>query len=358
MKIIFYINVLSGGGAERVVANLASFLSKNNNVTIINSFETKDEYPVDASVKRVFIDNNSYKSRLKKNLVRISFLRKYIKREKPDICISFMAESNIRLLLSTFFLKTKVLISVRNDPKQEYSGLIGKIVAKFLLPFANACVFQTSEAKLWFPKRLQIKSKVIFNSVNPKFFDKNGDDRRGIVTCGRFVKQKNQIFLLRAYKKIVNDVADDLYIYGDGPLKEQLTNYVRENNLTNRVHFMGFCKDMDKEYCKYKVYVLPSLFEGMPNTLMEAMAMGLAPISMNCPCGGPKEMITNNVNGFLLEDYVEERLAEKIKMLLNDEELFKKISQNASLTAEELFSSEKINNEWESYIRFCVDGGN
>ena len=109
MKILFYINVLSGGGAERVVANLASFLSESNDVTIINSFKTDNEYDVRTEVERVYIDKNDYSSRLKKNVNRIRFLRLWIKKNQPDVCISLMAEPNLRLSIATIGIKTKTI---------------------------------------------------------------------------------------------------------------------------------------------------------------------------------------------------------------------------------------------------------
>ena len=112
MKILFYINILSNGGAERVMANLANHFSIKHDVILVNSFKTKNEYSVNECIKHLYIDANK-KGLFLRNIQRVSFLRKLIKNEKPDLCVSFMAESNFRLLVASFGLKTKTIISIR-----------------------------------------------------------------------------------------------------------------------------------------------------------------------------------------------------------------------------------------------------
>lgn len=196
MKILFYINVLSNGGAERVMANLANELSLENDVVLVNSFRTNNEYELNSSIKHIYLDDNSYKGFFEKNFARIKLLRKYLKKEKPDIAISFMAEPNFRLLLAKAFMGTKTIISIRNDPNKEYGNLLFKILAKSLFVTSNGIVFQTKEAKKWFPKMIQSRSRVIYNPVKQVFYDtKTNDNPENIVAVGRLSKQKNHKLL-------------------------------------------------------------------------------------------------------------------------------------------------------------------
>ena len=122
-RVYFYINVLGGGGAERVITNLANMLAEDNyDVTMITSYEVEREYILTRNVRRLSLeDKDSQCSRIIRNLSRIFKLRKICKEEKPDILISFMEEPNFRAILATRGLPVKTLVSVRNDPNKEYA---------------------------------------------------------------------------------------------------------------------------------------------------------------------------------------------------------------------------------------------
>ena len=131
-KIMFYINAIHDGGAERVMINLTKYFSEAGYDTVlVTSFRDKWEYTVPEHVKRLSLENTEIKqSRWRRNLSRIYKLRQLCKKEKPDILVSFMAEPNFRALLATIGLPTKNLVSVRNDPEVEYGGKIGRLIGK------------------------------------------------------------------------------------------------------------------------------------------------------------------------------------------------------------------------------------
>ena len=322
MKILFYINVLSGGGAERVVANLASFLSESNDVTIINSFKTDNEYDVRTEVERVYIDKNDYSSRLKKNVNRIRFLRLWIKKNQPDVCISLMAEPNLRLSIATIGIKTKTIISVRNDPAREYSGKFSRYLARFFFQRVDGCVFQTEDAKLFFSQKLQNKSRIVLNPVNPLFFDNERKPIEGnIVMIGRLTHQKNYPMSLEAFSILKErQINAKLHIYGDGTEKESLVELIQERHLDNDVFLHGFSEDIPHILRTADLFLLSSDYEGMPNALMEALACGVPSIATNCPCGGPKALIQDKINGILVGTNDALALAEAIETLLCDSE--------------------------------------
>ena len=351
MKICFYINKLGDGGAERVIANLANSLSFDHEIVVINSFRHEAEYPLSEKVRHVYIDNNAFKSTIRKNFHRISFLRSFLKKEKPDVAISFMREPNFRLLLASFGLKTKVIVSCRNDPRKEYKGFVGRLIVKTLFPLAKGYVFQTEEAKQWFSKKIQNKSSVILNAVKDDFFavDYNGE-KSGIVSVGRLTKQKNHRLLISAYAKISPFIQDKLVIYGQGELEEELKMFALECGLQNRVVFAGQIDNVSNIIGQYKLFVLSSDYEGMPNALMEAMAVGLPCISTDCPCGGPRAIIHNLENGVLVRVGDKDEMASSILKIIEDKGLQQRISENAKLFANNEFNSKKIVQKWEEYI--------
>ena len=178
-----------------------------------------NEYTVPDCVKRISIEKEEIRqSVLMRNITRTIAVRKICKQVKPIALVSFMEKPCVRALIATTGLQVKNIISVRNDPRREYPGIIGLLLRKYLIPFADGCVFQTEEAKKWFPEKLQKKSKIILNPVDESFFNiKREKVVKNVVTLGRVVKQKNHELLINAFAKIAGYYPDEnLLIYGKG----------------------------------------------------------------------------------------------------------------------------------------------
>ena len=351
MKIMFYINAIHHGGAERVMVNLAEmFANRGNDVSLVTSFMDIWEYTLSGRVTRINLCERTYKGFIKRNYKLTKLLRKKLKEEKPDILISFMAEPNFRALIATIGLKTKNLISVRNDPNREYPNKLFKFLARNLYKRADGVVFQTSDAKAWFPKKIQEKSEIIMNQVDDKFYHvQRSENPKNIITTGRLTEQKNHEMLIRAYSQIADKVEDDLIIYGEGELREKLESLVKELNLEGRVHLPGATKDVPKVLSEAKIFVLSSDYEGMPNSLLEAMAVGVPCISTDCPCGGPRGIIKDGINGFLCNVNDVNNLACKIETILNLKNAENTIGKSAK---EHLmtFAPQIVEKRWISYV--------
>lgn len=353
MKILFYINTLGKGGAERVVSNLANYFSCFHDVTVLNSFKVGDEYILDKKICHLYLDDNSCESKIRRNFMRVKKIRQLLKKNCFDVAISFMAEPNFRLVLASIGIKkTRTIISVRNDPSKEYPGLMGKLVCKIILPFADGCVFQTKDAQKWFPKKLQKKSRIILNAVEDKFFTESicKNERRDIVSCGRLTNQKNHRLLIEAFSKISKNCEDNLIIYGDGVLLDELKDLVDENNLVSRVFFAGTTDDVPSAIKNAKIFVLSSDYEGLPNVLMEAMTLGVPCISTDCPCGGPRSIIDDEKNGILVKVNDVEALAKSMESLLKNFSLATFLGNNAREKALQQFNKNVIYEQWRRFI--------
>ncbi|MBQ2901203.1 MAG: glycosyltransferase family 4 protein [Agathobacter sp.] len=353
MKIFFYINVLGGGGAERVVANLANQLAVvNHDVTVVTSYLIENEYTLNKGVKRYQLENEQYQDGfLQRNIRRVWRLRKLLKRENPDILISFMAEPNYRAIIASLGLRTKTLISVRNDPNREYAGKIGNLLGRYLLPLADGCVFQTEDAKNWFPLKLQNKSKIIFNAVREDFYHVKRNPVKGtIVTCGRLNEQKNHKMLIQAFEIIAQKFEDvNLHIYGEGNLRNELTEFIQSKGLEERVILKGATSDVEGVLASADIFVMSSDYEGMPNALMEALTVGVPCISTDCPCGGPRMLIKNGENGLLVPVGDSIEMADGIERILVNKEMKNRFGQNARESAS-LYHSDRVFREWQTYI--------
>jgi glycosyltransferase involved in cell wall biosynthesis len=357
-KVLFYINAINGGGAERVMVNLSSsFVQYGYNVIFVTSYFDQWEYPLEASVKRISLEKTEIvQSRLKKNFTRISKLRFICKKERPDVVISFMAEPNYRALIATLGLHIKNIISVRNDPKREYKGWIGKLLAKYLLPVADGCVFQTEEAQGGFPRRLQNKSTIIFNSVKDDFYRVHHAPLCGrIVTCGRLEEQKNHKMLIKSFALIADKYPEvQLLIYGEGRLREELIKFISEEGLSQHVKLMGTSDDIPTVLREAEIFVLSSDYEGMPNALMEALAVGVPCVSTDCPCGGPHVLIEHGINGLLVPVGDEKKMAEAMDRLLRNKEYAEILGSKARERAC-AYRADYVFEKWRNYVERVIE---
>lgn len=354
LRIMFYINVLGGGGAERVICNLANdFSARDYKVYLVASFPIQKEYTLSEKIHKFYLEEAERQTTfVRRNLGRVWMLRKLCKKVKPDILCGFMAEPNFRVLAAAFGTRIKTIISVRNDPEQEYAGKVNRYLAKTLFLRADGCVFQTKEAKEWFPEKLQRKSTIIMNQVAEQFFWKcsSEENKDALVSVGRLSMQKNHRMLIEAFSKVAEEFPEIcLKIYGDGALKEELNRYISERGLDRRVILAGSVKDVPSVLSNCKGFILSSDYEGMPNTLLEAMAMGCPSISTDCPCGGSHAVIEDGKNGLLVPVKNVERMAEAIRKILSDRKFAHMLGENAKKTALG-FHPQNIFSKWEKYI--------
>ncbi len=354
--LMFYINAIHDGGAERVLLQLAKrFAACGYRTVVVTSFVDAWEYPVPEGVERLSIEQEQIdQSRLRRNLSRIEALRRLIREYKPAALISFMAEPNFRAVIASRFLPVKTIVSVRNDPEREYGGRLGRIIGKWLLPLADGCVFQTEQAQKWFPKRLQKRSKIIMNQVDERFFQvKDAGENGYVMTAGRLTAQKNQALLIRAFAAIAGDVEEELRIYGEGELRPELEALIAGMGMEGRIRLMGASNEMPAALAGCRLFVLPSDFEGMPNALLEAMAAGRCCVSTACPCGGPEAVIENGVNGMLVPVGAEKALSAAMLELLKDEKKRRTLAAAAGESAA-AFRPEAIFEHWRDYVEQVI----
>lgn len=352
MNILFNMGSLKKGGAERVASNLCNFLVKDNDISIMTSIKENSYYKLNNNINLYNLDENRpEKNFLKKNIKRLKKMNLLVKKIKPDIIISFLPEPSYRILfLKIFNPNIKVIVSVRNDPKVEYSSIKNRMIMKLLYPLADGFVFQTQEAKEYFSKKIQDKSVIIPNPINEEFICEpyTGKREKIIVTVGRLEEQKNHKMLIEAFSKLPEEFKEyKLIIYGEGSLRNKLEEQINELNLKDRVLLPGQVDNVKEKIYKASLFVLSSKYEGMPNALMEAMALGIPCVATDCPCGGPRFLIKNKENGYLIAINDTENLYKKMKEVLETDQTV--ISKNASKITIGL-NPKKINENWREYI--------
>lgn len=355
-KIVFYISSLAKAGAQRVILNLTeSLLEKGHQVTIVTTSVVENEYELSKGAGRVISDIQGEEitsNRITNLKNRFSKLRGIWKSEQPDVIISFIGKNNFMAILTAWGLRIPVLVSVRGEPMEEYySGLL-RFLAKYLFRKADGIILQTEDSKAFFPKKTVEKAVVLPNPLNPEFMKDlyQGEKEKKIVMVGRIDSNKNQKLVIDAFASLAAKYPEyKLEIWGDGEGYERMKSYISSLNLEQQIFMPGATREVKKKIEKASLYILSSDTEGMPNSLMEAMALGLPCISTDCPCGGPKTLIQDGVNGLLTPVRDVEAMAKAIDKVLGNPEFASKIGQNA-LSIRTTLSPENVNDQWESYL--------
>ena len=366
-KIAFHLNCLEQGGAERVVTNLAhQFARKGYEVIVATEWKAETEFELDERVRRVIVgptQADEKKSRLTKILLRFLYLRRFLRQERPEVLIAFGRKANYRALWSSLLLRQKTIVCVRTDPKGHYDRLADRLQIPLLFPTASGFVFQTEGQRDFFPACARRRSRIILNPIHEKYLEayRQREDgfsfRREVVQSGRLVDFKNQPMLIRAFLRVHEKHPDYvLKIYGpdsgDGT-KEILETLIRERGAQDCVFLCGGSDQLEKQLPGAAVYAFSSDWEGLPNALLEAMALGLPIVATDCPCGGPRTVIRNEENGLLVPIMDEEALAQGILRLIEDRELAVRLGRKAAEIAE-IANGEAVFAQWDDYIEEVI----
>lgn len=364
-KIAFLINSLGKGGAEHVVVNLADHFARiGYEILLVTSRRLPEEYEVTFPAKRRLLEEEIADApfgRAGKVPARLVRLAAIWKEEKPDIIVAFIGKMNLYAMLSTGKLhRIPVILSVRSDPAREYPSRLQKKLAEMLFCRAAGVIFQTEDAMRAFPESVQRRSCVLPNALDESFVRERyvGPREDEIVMVGRLDTNKNHQLLLRAFARLHEDYPEmKVMFYGGGlpgdDTQPMLKNLAEELGIAKKVHFMGRRSDIRSRIEHSRIFVLASNYEGMPNALLEAMATGLAVISTDCPCGGPRSVIRDGENGLLIPVGDEAALEAALRRILENPELEERMGRAAAELAQEL-SPEKVCRRWQEEIESRV----
>lgn len=356
-KITFILGGLIGGGAEKVASSLIrEWINRGYEITLITRLGAEaDFFSVPGSVNRVVLGGEGKSANkmiaLLKNIPFIWKLRKEIKNAGYPIVVSFLTKTNIHTILAAAGLNKKVIISERNDTTRQSHPWPWPLLRKLLYKYADL-VTANSEIAIqgmrgYVPAE---KLRLVPNPVSIPEVKASPESSSLILHVGRLVPQKGQHFLLKAF----SDLEESLKyrwtcsFLGEGEEVEKLKGLAQNLQISDRVTFHGLVAHPSKYYLKAGIFVLPSEFEGTPNALLEAMSYGLpAIISDSLP--GALEYVKDGVNGLVFKSGDSDDLHRKLKFLVQQPELRKKMGDYArDLIADQ--SVEKVSNIWEKYF--------
>lgn len=358
--IAFVLPTLEIGGAEKMTLNLIQGLLNFGYKIELILIDAKGPL-----LKNVPKGCNIINFKLKHTSFSLFKLIKYLRNETPMVLISSLTHLNIITIISMLIsrVKTKLIIMEQANlssatKNNNLKVKIASILAHFLYKRADFIIAVSKGVKQDLLKKIpgiENKIRVIYNPVLNKdiflmsyesvyhkwFLEKNMPI---ILSVGRLSKEKNYSTLLQAFKLVKNVVRCKLVIIGDGPEKENLENLAKNLQINEDLWMPGFDVNPYKYMSKSDIFVLTSIYEGLPNVLIEALALGLPLVSTDCE-SGPREIIKNNINGLLVKVGDYESLSQAIIYILKNRNKF--ITNKNEL---EKFKIENIVYEYKNLI--------
>lgn len=347
MKILQVIPDLNLAGAQTMCENLVLEQKKDNTVEIICLYN--NDTPI---VKRLKKQKIKIHFLNKKRGIDLSLIRKIhniIDTFEPDVIHThrYVLEYVIPAVKKSKNTNVKIIHTVHNIASKEvpwYLQILQKkwFKAKKIIPIAISEEIKKSIIDLYNIKESEIP--LIYNGIDlDRCIQKdNYEFNNTILHIGRFNPQKNHYELIRIFEKcICSNKKLALILVGDGDLKEEIEKIIIEKNLQKNVFFKGLVAEPYEILNTSDIFILPSKWEGMPMTLIEAMATGLPCVAY--PVGGIKDMIIDGVNGFIPKDEFE--FYDCIIKLSNDEKLRETIGKNA-IESSKKYSVKEMNKKY------------
>lgn len=324
MKIVFVIPDMPGGGTERVVALLANeYCRRGIEVAILLFAGHETAYPLDERIEIVSVGNPSG-GRIAARIDRLRRMRRYYAGNKGCQIWAFSVMGAVFSVIAAWGQKHFFLVSERNDPNKYDHQKIRNLAYRF----ADVIVCQTPDAVSQFPKAIRRKAVVIPNPIDIGGLQPHeGEREKRIVAVGRLGAQKNHKLLIRAFAGFVRNHAEyTLEIYGKGELEEELRTLAQSLGIEQSVHLRGFSGRVKEEINSAAMYVLSSDYEGISNSMLEAIALGIPVIATDCPIGGSRMYIEDGVNGLLVPVGEADAMTEAMCRIADNKELSESVS--------------------------------
>lgn len=379
MKILLLAPIYEFGGVSNVIKNILNNLDKKafHIVFLVEKLASR-HYPVREDIKFINLDIKPAKGWLRKlfNILRhLCQIRKVVINERPDIVISFTFPMSCLYLLAFLWpvkKRPKLILSehteqlfVRLQPKS-LKEVIFKCIYKtviFLLynradaivPVSNSLATRIKKFFLIDENRIRVihvpvnieEIQVLSREKLPDYQDIN--DKPCIVTLSKLTVAKGINYLIEAFYDLLKKIDARLIIVGDGDEKLNLEEMVRNLKIDDKVYFLGWLENPYSYLRKMDIFVLPSLYEGFPNVIIES-AICNVPVIATRSAGGIEELISDGVDGLLVPPKDPKALTDSIYRLLQDKELKQRLTRNA-LEKIRRFESARITGEYESLMK-------
>lgn len=305
----FVTSSLQGGGAQRVLVNIANRFARDGWRTHLICFVAKNNppiYSVDSSIQLHYLPRGyTIKDRILPPCVKM--LQALVAEISPDVLIPFLMPATAYTFIVARNLKIKIIVSERNDPMRTPTDPYWRKQRDYIITHADGCVFQTQSACDYFKGNMLSKYAIIRNpvdlSVARSDIVKAKERTKRIVCIGKYEPQKNLEFLLEVFAEFLKTHPNyTLEVYGNDyhhrrlPLQQKAIAL----GIDDKVYLNDARSDIFDVIYDARMCVLPSKYEGMPNALIESVSLGVPSIASDCPTYGGRQVITSGENGYLV----------------------------------------------------------
>jgi GalNAc-alpha-(1->4)-GalNAc-alpha-(1->3)-diNAcBac-PP-undecaprenol alpha-1,4-N-acetyl-D-galactosaminyltransferase len=363
-RILLVISSLGAGGAERVAATMANYWDDAGHRIGLLTYATRvqDHYELHPQVERIGLDllwdSHGMWDRLTSFYKRTLRLRRAILGFSPDVVVSFIEQTNVRVLLALIGAGIPVIVSERIDPRHHVVEACWQWLRQWFYPAADIVVVQTEAVLRWVaafvPRR---KIRVIPNAVpplnpatDPPPMLVNG---RTVLAAGRLTHQKGFDLLIDAFAASSGAQKGwRLVILGEGPERAVLEQQAQRLGLEDHVFLPGVVSPIEAWLSHADLFVLSSRYEGFPNVLVEAMACGLPVVAFDCE-SGPAEIVQTEADGLLVPPEDTVALSSAMGRLMEEPEQRRRFGAAAKKNIERL-ALPRVMHSWECAIESAI----
>lgn len=373
VKILFFVSSLNAGGAERVATTLTNaWAGRGDDVILVPTYLTKHAsfYPLDSAVRQLWLTDCPGRGlrRALPGLGKWLAIRKLIRTTRPDVVVSFLTNVNVNVLIAAAGLSVPVIVSERTNPAYSRSaGGVLRLLRRLTYWRARVVVLQTQASVAPFRTRVPglRDVAVVPNPLPPGLsvdcsvstaerLPDSAAGRRHIAAMGRLVNLKQFDVLIDAFSQLAITYPKwDLMIWGDGPLREALTHKIDSVGLQGRVVLGGSTQQPWQVLSRADVFAMTSRVEGFPNVLLEAMALGLPCVALDCP-SGPAELSRNGQDALLVPLNEPDALVGALGRLMADPEYRQQLGRRAALSVRQRYGLAQILTQWDDVFALAA----
>lgn len=345
-KILFVVSQLKVGGAAKMIKYVANLcVAHFGKVTLLTYYDDYTPDDLNTSIERVNLNVKAGRLPIWR-LAALKKLRNVVKKGQYDIVCSFLPDISAMSRIATLGINTVVVSAERGDPYQ-FSKL-WKALAGWAYKSSDYCIFQLEQARDFFDKKVAEHSFVIPNPYVPvqNVEPFEGERKKTIVSAGRFAPQKRFDVLIEAFAMVHQKHPEyKLVLYGEGDCLQEYKNLEKQLNVEGLIEYPGYVKNVTASIREDGIFVLSSDYEGIPNSLIEAMSVGLPVVATDCTPGGAAFLTNDGEKGLLIPTHDVDAMGEAINRLIDNPELSKSLSEKAKGIVKEL-DINVINKMW------------
>jgi GalNAc-alpha-(1->4)-GalNAc-alpha-(1->3)-diNAcBac-PP-undecaprenol alpha-1,4-N-acetyl-D-galactosaminyltransferase len=367
-RIVIVVGSMNAGGAERVAATMANaWVERGREVWLVSTYlgPRVIGYGLDPRVSLLCLSEAiTHRSTLRwaAPLRKIPALRRLVSAIAPDVVVSFLTNVNVLVIAALARSGIPLIVSERVDlaADVELPWLLW-LARALLYPFADALVVQTATVALRYRARLRGVPRIaIIGNPLPGELSTSGararQDGTGgcVVAMGRLTAQKGFAGLIEAFHRALGENGLwRLQIWGDGPLRPDLQRLIDELHLADRVQLCGVTSEPWSVLAAAQIFALSSKYEGFPNAMLEAMAVGLPCVAFDCP-SGPRELADGGDAAIIVKPGDVDMLAKALRDLAGDREGRCQLGARAAVFVRRAFSEASVMDAWDTLINEVI----